>query len=65
MLTFKEFSKVQSASDSEGSSSVTKISRKAVPMQLGSDDATRRLVVNSAKRVIKQHHTELEKLAYK
>ncbi len=65
MLTFKELSNLQNAGDHNALSPVTKISRKAVPMQLGNDEATRRLVVNSAKRVIKQHQTELEKLAYK
>jgi len=41
------------------------ISRKPVPMQLSGDDATRRLVVSAAKRVIRLHEKELKALAYK
>jgi|GEM_PF-6490143 len=42
-----------------------KISRKPVPMQLGDDEATRRLVEHAAKRVVRLHEAELKALAYK
>jgi hypothetical protein len=37
---------------------------KVVRMELQDDEATKRLVMHSAKRVIAAHKSELEKLAY-
>ena len=34
-------------------------------MQFGDDEATKRVVMHSAKRVIQQHKAELQELAYK
>ena len=36
-----------------------------LPMQFGDDEATKRIVMHSAKQVIRQHKDELTKLAYK
>ena len=36
---------------------------KVLPMQFGDDEATRRIVLHHAKRVIHQHREELQKLA--
>lgn len=58
MRTVKSFSKTESAQSRP-------LNRQPVPMQLGNDEATRRLVTASARRVIQQHRTELEALAYK
>ena len=38
---------------------------KVVRMELQDNEATKRLVMQSAKRVIAAHKSELEKLAYK
>lgn len=38
---------------------------KVVRMELQGDEATKRLVMHSTKRVIAAHKSELEKLAYK
>ena len=38
---------------------------KVLPMQFGDDEATRRIVMHHAKRVIRQHKEEIQKLAYK
>ena len=42
-----------------------RISRKAVYIELLDDDASKRLVLSAAKRVIQQHRDELQSLAYK
>lgn len=36
-----------------------------LPMQFGDGEATKRIVMHSAKQVIRQHKDELTKLAYK
>ncbi len=38
---------------------------KVLPMQFGDDEATRRIVLHHARRVILQHKEEIQKLAYK
>ena len=38
---------------------------RVVPIVLGANEASKRLILHSAKRVIATHKTELEKLAYK
>ncbi|MEO9346149.1 hypothetical protein [Acinetobacter radioresistens] len=38
---------------------------KVVSMQFGDDEATRRIVLHPARRVIFQHKEEIQKLAYK
>lgn len=38
---------------------------KALPMQFGDDEPTRRIAIHHAKRVICQHKEEIQKLAYK
>ncbi|WP_180016588.1 hypothetical protein [Acinetobacter sp. YH12247] len=38
---------------------------EVLPMQFGDDEATRRIVIHNARRVIRQHREELQKLAYK
>ncbi|NNH78475.1 hypothetical protein HLH17_12500 [Acinetobacter sp. ANC 5380] len=38
---------------------------KVLPIQFSDDEATRRIVLHHAKRVIRQHREELQKLAYK
>ncbi len=38
---------------------------KVVFMQFGDDEATRRIVMHSARRVILQHKEEIQKWAYK
>lgn len=45
-----------------------RISRQTIevlPMQFGDDEATRRIVMHHARRVICQHKEEIQKLAYK
>lgn len=42
-----------------------KISAQVLPMQFSDNEATKRVVMHSAKRVIKLHQEELKKLAYK
>ena len=38
---------------------------KVLPMQFSDDEATRRIVMHSVRRVIRQHKEEIQKLAYK
>ena len=38
---------------------------KVMLMQFGDDEATRRIVIHHARRVIRQHKEEIQKLAYK
>lgn len=41
------------------------IAGQVLSMQFSNDEATRRIVMHSAKRVIRQHKDELHELAYK
>jgi 5-carboxymethyl-2-hydroxymuconate isomerase len=41
------------------------IKAQVLEMQFGDDEATKRVVMHSAKRVIQQHKAELQELAYK
>ncbi|MCH4246479.1 MULTISPECIES: hypothetical protein [Acinetobacter] len=41
------------------------ISGQILPISFGKDEATKRVVMHSAKRVIKQHREEIQELAYK
>ncbi|RKG35216.1 hypothetical protein D7V21_04955 [Acinetobacter guerrae] len=41
------------------------ISRQIVSIQFEDDEATKRMVMHSAKRVILQHKEEIQELAYK
>lgn len=41
------------------------IATQVVPVVFGSDEATKRMVMHSAKRVINQHKDEIQELAYK
>lgn len=41
------------------------IKAQVLEMQFGDDEATKRVVMHSAKRVIQQHKAELQALAYK
>lgn len=38
---------------------------QVLPMHFGDDDASKRIVTHSAKRVIRQHKDEIQELAYK
>ena len=38
---------------------------KVLPMQFGDDETTRRIVRHHARRVIRRHREEIQKLAYK
>lgn len=38
---------------------------QVLSMQFSNDDATKRIVMHSAKRVIRQHKEEIQALAYK
>ncbi|MCY6413813.1 hypothetical protein QTA56_17030 [Acinetobacter sp. VNH17] len=38
---------------------------QVVPIQFENNDATKRMVMHSAKRVIRQHKEEIQELAYK
>ena len=38
---------------------------KVLPMQFGDDEATRRIAMHHAKRVILQHKKEIQRLAYR
>ncbi len=38
---------------------------QVLSMQFNNDDATKRIVMHSARRVIRQHKDELQELAYK
>ena len=42
-----------------------KVSGQVLPIQVSNDEATKRVVMHSAKRVINQHKAELQELAYK
>ena len=45
-----------------------RISRQTIevlPMQFGANEATRRIVMHHARRVILKHREEIQKLAYK
>ena len=42
-----------------------KVSGQVLPIQFSYDEATKRAVMHSAKRVINQHKAELQELAYK
>lgn len=41
------------------------ITGQVLEMQFGDDEATKRIVMHSAKRVIRQHKEEIQALAYK
>ena len=41
------------------------IASQLLSMQFSNDEATKRIVMHSAKRVIRQHKDELNELAYK
>lgn len=41
------------------------IKAQVLEMQFGDDEATKRVVMHSAKRIIQQHKAELQALAYK
>lgn len=41
------------------------IAGQFLPIQFGNDEATKRIVMHSARRVIRQHKDELQELAYK
>ncbi|CAI6143721.1 hypothetical protein ACKEPL_01110 [Acinetobacter baumannii] len=38
---------------------------QVLPIRFNNDDATKRVVMHSAKRVIRQHKDEIQELAYK
>ena len=42
-----------------------KVSGQVLPILFSNDEATKRVVMHSAKRVINQHKAELQELAYK
>ena len=42
-----------------------KVSGQVLPIQFSNDEATKRVVMHSAKRVINQHKAEIQELAYK
>ena len=42
-----------------------KVSGQVLPIQFSNDEATKRVVMHSAKRVIHQHTAEIKALAYK
>ena len=44
---------------------IPRLAIKVLPVQFGDDEATRRIVLHHAKRVIRQHREEIQKLAYK
>ena len=41
------------------------IAKLVLPMQFGDDETTRRIVIHHARRVIRRHREEIQKLAYK
>lgn len=41
------------------------LERQVLSMQFSDDEATKRVVMHSAKRVIRQHKKEIQELAYK
>ena len=49
----------------EGRKARPAIAGQVLPMQFSNDEATKRIVIYSAKRVIRQHKDELNELAYK
>jgi hypothetical protein len=49
----------------ERSTNVISIDTQLVTIDFQDNEATRRLVMHSAKRVIKQHRDEIQELAYK
>ena len=42
-----------------------KVSGQVLPIQFSNDEATKRVVMHSARRVIQQHKAEIQELAYK
>ena len=42
-----------------------KVSGQVLPIKFSNDEATKRVVMHSAKRVIHQHKAEIKELAYK
>ena len=46
-------------------SNLEKVSGQVLPIQFSNDEATKRVVMHSAKRVIHQHKAEIKELAYK
>ncbi len=49
----------------EGRKSRPTMAGQVLSMQFSNDEATKRIVMHSAKRVIRQHKDELNELAYK
>ena len=43
----------------------TKTSGQVLPIEFSNNEATKRVVMHSAKRVIQQHKVEIQELAYK
>jgi hypothetical protein len=44
---------------------IPRLAIKVLSMQFGDGEATRHIVLHHAKRVIRQHREEIQKLAYK
>ncbi len=42
-----------------------KVSGQVLPIQFSNDEATKRVVMHSAKRVINKHKADIQELAYK
>ena len=42
-----------------------KVSGQVLPIQFSNDEATKRVVMHSARRVIQRHKAEIQELAYK
>ena len=42
-----------------------KVSGQVLPIHFSNDEATKRVVMHSARRVIQQHKAEIQELAYK
>jgi len=51
--------------DQDQISNREKVSGQVLPIQFSNDEATKRVVMHSAKRVINQHKAEIQELAYK
>ena len=51
--------------NSEDRNQRSAIKAQVLEMQFSDDEATKRVVMHSAKRVIQQHKAELQELAYK
>ena len=49
----------------EQASSREKVSGQVLPIKFSNDEATKRVVMHSARRVIQQHKAEIQELAYK